>query len=91
MSEVYSIFPLPTSTRAQIEFSSLIQAMVHHPKGEMHILMRYVPEDGLPPKLFVGKAVINEVEQEYMIMTRVRIHSLAPESFGWSNLSRTMI
>lgn len=71
MSEVYAVYPLPTSSRSQIEFSSLIQAMLHHPKGEMHVLLRVVTEDGLPPKLFVGKAVENEVGQEYMNLTRV--------------------
>jgi hypothetical protein len=74
LSEIYAIFPEPNSSRAQIEFSSLVQAMLKHPKGEMHILMRLVTEDGLPPKLCIGKAIEEDgVGREYMVITKVRL------------------
>jgi hypothetical protein len=46
--------------------------MLKHPKGEMHVLMRLVTEDGLPPKLCIGKAIEEDgVGREYMVITKV--------------------
>ena len=63
MGEVRYIFPDPTSTKAQIQLSSLVQAMVSHPKGEHYAIFRFCYSTNAAPHLSVARAVIVERQQ----------------------------
>lgn len=73
------MWPDPKSAKSQIEFSSLVQAMLSYPDdprhkhkgGEMLAVLRYVYNNNLPPSLCIAKAMYNDKEQAYLVFAKV--------------------
>lgn len=76
MGEVRYVFPDPSSTKAQVQLSSLVQAMVAHPKGEHYAIFRFCYSTNADPHLCVARAVIVE-RQQYLQFVQVSSVSLS--------------
>lgn len=100
MDEVYYIFADNASPRAQVAFSSFVQAMCNYEVADksnpgemisrpMIAIVRRVSRDDTPPKM--GVAVARSIDQlDYLVWVRVGLCRFGQRHVGLSFISYTL-